>query len=132
LVDKLAALGNSDNKGETMTKRIQKLSVAFAALAALALGGSAIAVAQQPANASAPVHQSASASERVAGADGDTVQSGDQSTPDAAGGLEMPRSEQPGAAEQPGVESAPSKDGPGGHADEPGNASADYQFQGQQ
>jgi hypothetical protein len=39
-------------------------------------------------------------------------------------------------AEQPGSESssetAPDSDGPGGHADEPGNPNADHQFQGQE
>jgi hypothetical protein len=60
-------------------------------------------------------------------ADRDTVQSGDQTTPDKPGAS---------AAEQTGPESAQSSestnnsDGPGGHADEPGNATADHQFQG--
>jgi hypothetical protein len=35
------------------------------------------------------------------------------------------------AASETGSEVA-GNDGPGGHADEPGNASADYQFQGEQ
>ena len=30
------------------------------------------------------------------------------------------------------TESADANDGPGGHADEPGNPNADYQFEGQQ
>jgi hypothetical protein len=124
-----------------MTKRIQKLLLAVAAIAALAFGGSAIASAQQPGQAPP------ASSERVGGPDTDNIQSGDQTTPDTAAastasvstkaaspeapGTEQPAaSEQPGAAEQPGSESAANSDGPGGHADEPGNASADHQFQG--
>lgn len=141
-----------------MTKRIQKLVAAVAALAALALGGAVVAQAQSSQSA---------APERVSAPDRDNVQSGDQTTPDsakgkaaharhrhvrisnttaadpAAGGTGQSgdqsapdsgsASETPGA-ENPesgaGSESAPSSDGPGGHADEPGNANADHQFQG--
>jgi hypothetical protein len=119
-----------------MTKRFMKLFGALAAVAALAVGGSAIASAQQKAPASP-------AAEQVGGPDTDSIQSGDQTTPDAAGvsataaeapGTEAPSaSETPGApeaAETPGSESAPNSDGPGGHADEPGNPTADHQFQG--
>jgi hypothetical protein len=132
-----------------MTKRIQRLFLAVAALGALAVGGSAIATAQQSGQTPAPVQQSAASSERVGGPDTDNIQSGDQTTPDTVGAsaaaskaaaatTEAPgteqsaASEQPGAAEQPGSESAANDDGPGGHADEPGNASADHQFQGQE
>jgi cytoskeletal protein RodZ len=153
----VVALGKS-NKGAVMTKRIQKLFLAVAALSALAVGGSAIASAQQSGTTTTPPP----ASEPVGGPDTDSIQSGDQTTPDAPGttastkattakvalkaspkaaasqtpeapGTEQPAaSEQPGAAEQPGSESAANSDGPGGHADEPGNASADHQFQGQE
>ncbi len=118
-----------------MTKRIQKLVLAVAALAALALGGSVFAQAQ-----STPAHSAATpAHERTAGPDRDNVQSGDQSTPDAAStrtarhhavrtASERAGGENPeGGA---GSESASGSDGPGGHADEPGNPSADHQFQG--
>jgi hypothetical protein len=121
-----------------MSKRIRKFLAAFAALGALAVGGSAFASAQQPAKSVAPV-----VSEPVGGPDTDSIQSGDQTTPDTvtaaartstaaeAPGTEQPAAgEQPGAAEQPGSESAANSDGPGGHADEPGNASADHQFNG--
>jgi Ni/Co efflux regulator RcnB len=120
-----------------MSKRIQKLVVAVAALAALALGGAVMAQAQ-----SSP----AAAPARTSAPDRDNVQSGDQTTPDrpatATKGHRGRRnavragaaSERPGA-ESPeqgggGSESAPGSDGPGGHADEPGNANADHQFQG--
>jgi Ni/Co efflux regulator RcnB len=133
-----------------MTKRIQKLVLAVAALAALALGGSVLAQAQTTTKA---------ASEKTSAPDTDNVQSGDQTTPDtvkkgtarnrhhhavrvsltdpAGGG-----SGQSGSQTAPDTgsssetssetagESAPGNDGPGGHADEPGNANADHQFQG--
>jgi hypothetical protein len=109
-----------------MTKRIQKLFVAVAALAALALGGSALASAQSGTTHSKPASQTAQA----------VGQSGNQSAPDAQGSSETAgetsAAEQPSSAEQPGSESAANSDGPGGHADEPGNATADHQFQGQE
>jgi hypothetical protein len=125
-----------------MTKGIKKGSAAVLALAALGLGGSAIA--------------SAASSEPVGGPDHDTIQSGDQTTPDAGttaasaskSGVKAAtasKSAPAAGAEQPGVESstenpgtesssetATANDGPGGHADEPGNPQADNQFQGQQ
>jgi hypothetical protein len=124
-----------------MTKRIQKGAAALLALGALGFGGSAVAGA-------------ASTAEPVGGPDHDTIQSGDQTTPDVGtkaataskSSTTVSKSSTPSAAsEQPGVESsteapgtesssetAPGNDGPGGHADEPGNPQADNQFQGQQ
>jgi hypothetical protein len=131
------ALGNP-TKGANMTRRIQKGAAAVLALGALGLGGSAIA-------------NAASATEPVGGPDHDTIQSGDQTTPDVgtkaatasksskAAAAPSSSSEQPGtesSTEAPGNESsaetAAGNDGPGGHADEPGNPQADNQFQGQQ
>jgi hypothetical protein len=134
----------NQTKEKAMTKRIQRSFVAVAALVTLAVGGSAIASAQQSGQAAKPAHHASTSSERVGGPDTDNIQSGDQCTPDTTGvaakatavqaeapGTEQsPASEQPGAAEQPGSESAANDDGPGGHADEPGNAAADHQFQG--
>ena len=134
-----------------MPKRIQQLFTAVAALAALALGGAAIASAQNAGSTPTPAAPSAPAVEKVAGPDTDNIQSGDQTTPDAAPasvvhgkkavaaqsstatpeapGTEQPSgAETPGAAETPGSESAAS-DGPGGHADAPGS-NVDHQFQG--
>jgi hypothetical protein len=77
----------------------------------------------------------ASSAESPSAPDTDPVQSGDQSTPDTPGSAEQP--ETPGSVEQPetsgetGSEVA-NDDGPGGHADEPGNANADHQFNGQE
>lgn len=138
-----------------MVKRIRRVMVGVAALTALALGGAVFAQAQSPSHAAeraaapdrdnirsgdqttpdAPalshttrhvvLHGSAVRSRAT---DGDTVQSGDQTTADGSGG---------GAPEQSGVdsreqsgESVANGDGPGGHADEPGNPTADHQFQG--
>jgi hypothetical protein len=118
-----------------------------AALGALALGGAAFAQAQ---SSSTPPPEKASAVDR------DTVQSGDQTTPDTttakttrftavtaapsdpAGGSnaqgpdtgttpETPGAENPETGA--GSETGPS-DGPGGHADPAGAAGADHQFQG--
>lgn len=138
-----------------MTKRIQKLLIGVAALAALALGGSAFAGAQSQPQPATPAAESttgpdtdtmqsgdqttpdkpataskATAAQSTTGADTDSVQSGDQSaaeTPDKAGA-----SESADGAETPGseTESASGSDGPGGHADEPANANADHQAQG--
>jgi hypothetical protein len=58
--------------------------------------------------------------------DTDNGQSGDQTTPAQAGA-----GESESAVEQSGSEQA-SNDGPGGHEDEPGNPSADHQFEGQE
>jgi hypothetical protein len=121
-----------------MTK-LKKTIAAIAALGSLALGGAVLAQAQ---SGSAPQVQSAPAkvksapakAEPTGGPDTDTVQSGDQTTPDqpgAASGSEQQSSEgpdQPGS--ESGGESADQSDGPGGHADPAGNV--DNQFEGQQ
>jgi hypothetical protein len=142
-----------------MTKRIQKLVMAVAALAAFALGGAVLAQAQSSPKAAherttAPDRDNIQAGDQTtpdgpakatraharrrhalrarsttASRDGDMVQSGDRSTPDRTGaGSEQPGAENP--EQGAGSESAPGNDGPGGHADEPGNANADHQFQG--
>lgn len=141
-----------------MTKRIRKLALAVSALAALALGGAVFAQAQTspsvaPERTSLPDrdnvqsgdqttpdttavtagharhHTVRVASSRTADpAGGGTGQSGDQSTPDTGSASETPGAENPETGA--GSESAPGNDGPGGHADPPGNANADHQFQG--
>jgi hypothetical protein len=139
-----------------MGKRIRKVMVGVAALLALALGGSAFAQAQSspssaPERATAPDRDNIQSGDQTtpdaravshttrhvvrhrtavgaSATDGDSVQSGDQATPDRPG---SGASEQSGAEspEQSG-ESVANSDGPGGHADEPGNPTADHQFQG--
>jgi hypothetical protein len=121
-----------------MNTRLKKLFATSAALGALAVGGAAIAGAQQPASTTPPVNQSAPSVEKVGGPDGDTIQSGDQTTPDnvagtaqAAGSQAPEQAGSESASEQAGTETASANDGPGGHADEAeGNANADHQFQG--
>lgn len=125
-----------------MIKQGKKILLGVGVLAALAFGGSALAAA-----GTTPVKP---AVEQTSGVDRDQIQSGDQTTPDAAGNAagapraEGPATEAPDAnSEAPGAEApGPSgessgsevanNDGPGGHADEPGNANAGYQFNGQQ
>jgi len=131
--------------------KMKKTIAGIAALAALALGGAVFAQAQ---GGSQPqVQSSQAAGESANGPDGDTIQSGDQTTPDqpgAAGGSQQSTDgADQGAADAPdqgatdasdqgatdspdqtGSESADQSDGPGGHADPAGNV--DNQFEGQQ
>jgi hypothetical protein len=139
-----------------MGKRIRNVMVGVASVTALALGGAVFAQAQSspssaPERATAPDRDNIQSGDqttpdalggshttrhvvlhrtavRSSATDGDSVQRGDQTTPDQPG---SGASEQPGAEspEQSG-ESAANSDGPGGHADEPGNPTADHQFQG--
>ncbi len=107
-----------------MIKHGKKLLVVVGAITALAFGGAALS---QAASTSSPPAPNAPAAESPSVPDGDTAQSGDQSAPDTTGSAEQPGSET--AGETPGSEAA-NNDGPGGHADEPGNANADHQFNG--
>jgi hypothetical protein len=129
-----------------MKRKIRNGVAAFAALGALALGGSAIAGAVSHApksTAVAPVSKqsnqsrqaTAKAPENASATDTDSVQSGDQSAPDTTGS-EAPGTETPDSAPETGSEQSgsevPGNDGPGGHADEPGSPNADHQAQGQE
>jgi hypothetical protein len=117
-----------------MAKRMQRLMVAVAAMASLALGGAVFAQAQsmhaKAQRGARTAHHAAV--DRPAGAvDGDNVQSGDQSTPDqpgAAVGNESSGAENPEQSGNAG-ESTTNSDDPAGHADAPG-ATVDHQFQG--
>ena len=107
-------------------RRLTKLGAVLAALTAFAFGGAALAGAAGKANPPSPPAAAQSQ-------DGDTLQQGDQTSPDTGSATEK-SGEAPAAAEassESGSEVA-NNDGPGGHADEPGNPSADYQFQGEQ
>ena len=90
---------------------------ALAAVAVLLISGAGIAFAGSPAP-SAPVSQ-ASPVEPVS-SDTDTLQAGDQTTPDVAGATES-------TTEAAGTEA----DGPGGHAD-PAGQNVDHQFDGEE
>ena len=102
-----------------MRRSLTRTVAALAALALLAGAGSALASSSDPQGP-----PPATAAEQT-GADTDNVQVGDQTTPDTA----------PEQGEENGSESeseAAENDGPGGHADEPGSANADHQFQGEE
>src|SRR5690348_18424917 len=115
-------------KENDMRSRLTKLLAGLTAVAALAFGGATLAGAAS--TPSPPVPPAASAPAAAA-------QQGDQTAPDTAGAAEnapeIPSSEDAEATEP--AESASEvagNDAPGGHADEPGNANADHQFQGQE
>jgi hypothetical protein len=104
-----------------MPARLTKLFAGLAAVAALAVGGSALAgAANSPTPASPP----------AVSAPADTTKQGDQTAPDTDGAASEPSSES--ASSESSTEAADPSDGPGGHADEPGNANADHQFQGEE
>jgi hypothetical protein len=118
-----------DIKEDHMRSRFMKLGVTISALAALAVGGSAIATAAQNGGAPAPVLATTTATstpvDATSASDGDNVQQGDQSAPDNAGATEAPDS----VAAETASESSAASDGPGGHADPAGNI--DNQQQGE-
>jgi hypothetical protein len=105
-----------------------KLGVTIAALAALAVGGSAIATAAQKGGALAPPTPAVTIpalADTPSASDGDNVQQGDQSTPDTGGAAEAPDS----AGAESASEASDASDGPGGHADPAGTV--DNQQQGE-
>ncbi len=108
-----------------MRARLTKLMAGLTVIGALAFGGAAVAGAAD----TTPAPPAAV-----------DVQQGDQTAPDV-GGTSESSSESGSSSESASIESssesassesASASDGPGGHADEPGNASADYQFEGEQ
>jgi hypothetical protein len=113
-----------------MIKRLKTGTGLVAGLAALALGGSAIAGA-----ATNTPTKTAPAAESTTGPDIGNVQSGDQTTPDVKGQAKAAESSTSEAtsesASETNGESASSSDGPGGYADPAGNANADTQQQGE-
>ena len=108
-----------------MRARLTKLLAGLTAVTALAVGGAALAGAAN--NSSPPAPPAASAP-------GDTAQQGDQTVPDTGSAsessLESASSESESATES--ASEVAGNDGPGGHADEPGNPNADHQFQGEE
>jgi hypothetical protein len=123
-----------------MFKQGKKILLGVGVVAALGLGGSALAAAGTTPVAPTVQHSST--------LDHDQIQSGDQSAPDT--GSEAPGTEtadgdgdavkggndsetQDGSGESAGSE-VPNDDGPNGHADEAGGAgaAADHQFDGQE
>ena len=106
-----------------MRKRLKTITGAAAAVAALALGGSAIASAahSKPVGSKHAVTKSV-AREKTGGPDTDSIQSGDQTSPDthgakASSGSASETTGDSGSAEETSSES----DGPGGHEDPAGD-----------
>ena len=98
--------------------RLTRFAASIAALAALAVGGSAFAAASQTNRPSSPPPTTTTQSvEGQPSADGDNVQQGDQSGSDNAGQAESATSE------------TAASDGPGGYADT--NPNADTQQTGE-
>ncbi|HEY0388107.1 MAG TPA: hypothetical protein VGC71_06690 [Gaiellales bacterium] len=107
-----------------MRPNLMKAAAVLAVSSALTAGGVAYA---STGGGSAPVKHAQVKAAESASPDTDNIQSGDQTTPDAAAKA---------TAAETGGESSGSEvsgnDGPGGHADEPANSNADHQFQGQE
>jgi hypothetical protein len=113
-----------------MRNRAKKFGGAAAALVALALGGSAIASATQHArSASKPAAARSLAPEPTGASDGDSVQVGDQTSPDTAG---TASAHSASTAPETGTEteSSAASDGPGGHEDPEGDV--EHQSEGQE
>jgi hypothetical protein len=115
--------------GEQMHKHTRYLLAVVVALASVAGAGVASAKGghhgmSHPARHARSAHI---AQQTTAGAvDIGNVQSGDQTAPDQGSA-----GENESGVEQSGSEQS-ANDGPGGHEDEPGNSSADHQFEGQE
>ena len=109
-------------------KRTQKLFAIGATVVGFGGVGAIAAAAQTPTTTKPAVVTPAPAAEK------DTVQQGDQTTPDVPGAAETPdpaekATEPVDKTEAP--ESATANDGPGGHAD-PVGSTVDHQFEGQE
>ncbi len=110
-----------------------KLKVA-AASAAVLLGGWAVVGATNASAAPSQVKPATTSS--VTTVDTDTLQQGDQTTPDKPGSADTETNNTGGTetstetANENAPESGAASDGPGGHADGPGNV--DHQFEGQE
>jgi hypothetical protein len=105
-----------------MVKHTRKIVLAIAALAALALGGATLAQAGNPPSKAAQIKHAKVHPKAHAKA----AQAGESETP----GTEAP--DAPDAAGEAAGSEVPNDDGAGGHADEPGNPTADHQFQGEE
>jgi hypothetical protein len=118
-----------------MAKRLKRVLLSVTTFVALALGAGVIANAQtgsqtQPPPAKPKVHHAA----RHHHAQHRQVHKSQADQPGDQGNQPGDQTEQPGneteSPENGETETAPGSDGPNGHADEPGNPTADHQFQG--
>jgi hypothetical protein len=128
-----------------MRMPIARTIVALAGATTIAVGGAAYAASGHHAAHSGPagVKTNTTAAPEPTSPDTDNIQSGDQTAPDngtsarsstgvsSQGGSETAATGEQ-AGESGGGSEVTSNDGPGGHADEPGNPNADHQFQGQE
>ena len=107
-----------------MRARLTKVTMVVMGLAAFAFGGASLAGAAGKTTPSKPAVVQ----------DRDSIQQGDQTAPDNTAAEKAGESADPAeaAGSESSSESAAADDGPGGHADEPGNPNADNQFQGAQ
>ena len=108
-----------------MRARLTKIGVTVAALAALAVGGSALASAAQKHKASPPAPPvvqtqlgDQTTPDTATAADTDNIQQGDQSGSDQAD----PQGEQAGSESESAQSESAQTDGPGGYADTSPNA----------
>ena len=133
-----------------MRNRFTTIVAGLAALAALALGGATLASAGgSPSTPSTPAPAVVQPGAVAAAAE--TPDTGQKADAETAGGSKAAdtdsirsengkddATEQPGSEQASGSEKAesgseaPGNDGPGGHADEPGNPNADHQAEGQE
>jgi len=114
---------------------------ALAATAVLLISGAASAFAAGPVTPATPAPVAPVTQAEPTGPDTDTLQVGDQTTPDVAGTATIKASETatsetaaeaPAGTEAAGTEAAgAASDGPGGHAD-PAGQNVDHQFDGQE
>lgn len=95
---------------------------AVSALAVLLISGAGIAFAGGPTPTGAPTVAPAVEAAEPAGPDTDTLQEGDQTTPDTAAEK----------ADASGEAAGAEADGPGGHQDDPTDPNADHQFEGEE
>ena len=128
-----------------MRKRLKTIGGGAAALAILALGGSAIASGTQHTRSTNKQHaiSTSLAVEKTSAPDTDNIQSGDQTSPDthSAKATSVSTSQTPdsssateNSSEAPdtgsATENSSASDGPGGHEDPAGNV--DHQSEGQE
>jgi hypothetical protein len=130
----LRAPSLNNERSNDMSRQLITLAAVLTTAAVVAAGGVAVAqggTSTRHAKATPHAAKQSSRGVETTGPDTDSIQSGDQTTPDAAkaagaSGSETATSETGG--EPTGSEESPS-DGPGGHEDAPG-AEADHQFEG--
>ena len=115
-----------------MRSTVYKVLTGAVVVGTLAFGGTALATPDgTPADPSAAVQPAPTVANEAATAtevDADTIQ--DENGADDATELGTPEGAENESAEAAESAEQPGDDGPGGHADEPGDPNADHQFEG--